>query len=338
MPANATLRELLERIPRRRFGVYPTPLLRAARLRQAVGGPDIWIKRDDLIGFGLGGNKIRGLEVIVADALAKGADTLVTGAGVQSNHVRATAAAAAYCGMDCVAIYWGPPPAVIDGNYRVTKMLGAQIRFTGDCDRRSVDGAIETVAAELLREGKRSYAIPRGGACALGALGHLYAVQEVYEQCTALSIAPDTLVLAGGSGGTYAGWLLGLRILDLPWRLHCFSVSRPAAELSAQAAGLATAAAQWLGLDFIFSERDAPVFDAFIGAGYGVPSAEGAAAITVVSRAEALLLDPTYTGKAMAGYLNWVRQGRYAADGCIVFLHSGGEPAFFAGDGQWLGI
>jgi 1-aminocyclopropane-1-carboxylate deaminase/D-cysteine desulfhydrase-like pyridoxal-dependent ACC family enzyme len=237
------LRKLLERIPRLQFGVYPTPLLRAPRLRKAIGGPDLWIKRDDLIGFGLGGNKIRGLEVIVADALARGADTLVTGAGVQSNHVRATAAAAAYCGMDCVAVYWGAPPIVIEGNYRVTKMLGAGIRFTGDAERSSVDGAIETIAEELLRAGKRSYAIPRGGACAMGALGHVYAVLELCEQYAALSVSPEAIVLAGGSGGTYAGWLLGIRILGLPWRLHCFTVSRPAAELSAQVAVLATAAA-----------------------------------------------------------------------------------------------
>ncbi|MGR8932846.1 MAG: 1-aminocyclopropane-1-carboxylate deaminase/D-cysteine desulfhydrase [Gammaproteobacteria bacterium] len=337
MPLNTPLRDLLQRIPRRPFGVYPTPLQHATQLRQAVGGPDIWIKRDDLIGFGLGGNKIRGLEVIIADALAKGADTLVTGAGVQSNHVRATAAAAAYCGLNCVAVYWGTPPAVVDGNYRVTKMLGAQVRFTGDAERRSVDGAIETIAAELRRDGKHSYPIPRGGACTLGALGHLYAVQELYEQCAALAIAPQTIVLAGGSGGTYAGWLLGIRILGLPWRLSCFSVSRPAAELSAQVANLATSAAKWLGLNLSFCAEEIPVCDGFIGAGYGIPSAEGAAAITIVSRSEALLLDPTYTGKAMAGYLHEVRQGRYAQDGCAVFLHSGGEPAFYAGDGRWLG-
>lgn len=338
MNSAAALDKLLQPLPRLALAEYPTPLIKARRLRGIIGGPEVWFKRDDLISFGLGGNKIRGLEVIVADALAKGADTLVTGAGVQSNHVRATAAAAACCGLQCTAVYWGQAPDVVEGNYRVTKMLGARVRFTGDTERRSVDTGIERVAAELRRDGQRSYAIPRGGACPLGALGHVFAVREVYEQCAALSIKPDLIVLAGGSGGTYAGWLLGIRLLGLPWRVACFTVSRPAAELSTQAARLATAAAQLLGLDLAFDAHDAPVNEGFIGGGYGIPSPEGAAAITLASRTEGLLLDPTYTGKAMAGYMHAVRAGHYAFARCAIFLHSGGEPAFYAGDGHWLGL
>lgn len=330
------LETLLQKVPRLPLGRYPTPLLKASRLQQAIGGPDIWFKRDDLISFGLGGNKIRGLEVIVADALAQGADTLVTGAGVQSNHVRATAAAAAYCGLDCTAVYWGQEPDSVEGNYRVTKMLGAQVHFTGDADRRSVDTGIERIAEGLHQRGKDSYAIPRGGACPRGALGHVFAVLEVYRQCLVLSLEPDLIVLAGGSGGTYAGWLLGIRLLELPWKLECFTVSRPATELSAQAAGLATAAAQLLGVDLVFDAQQTPVQDGFIGAGYGIPSAEAATAITTASRAEGILLDPTYTGKAMAGYMQRLREGLYDSSRCVIFLHSGGEPAFYAGDGQWL--
>ena len=135
----ALIEQITKQIPRHILAHYPTPLMRANRLTETLGGIELWFKRDDLISFGLGGNKIRGLEIMLADALAQNADCLVTGAGVQSNHVRATAAVAAHAGMRCTAVYWGKPPATVDGNYRVTKMLNAGIRFTGDDDRASVD-------------------------------------------------------------------------------------------------------------------------------------------------------------------------------------------------------
>jgi D-cysteine desulfhydrase family pyridoxal phosphate-dependent enzyme len=310
--------------------------MRANRLTETLGGTELWFKRDDLISFGLGGNKIRGLEIILADALSQNADCLVTGAGVQSNHVRATAAVAAHAGMLCTAVYWGKPPATVDGNYRVTKMLNAGIRFTGDDDRASVDTHIHRVAAELHDQGFRPYAIPRGGACAIGVLGHVLAVFELYQQCLSQGLEPDVIVLAVGSGGTYAGWLLGLRLLNLPWKMHCYTVSREPEQVSQQVADLATEAAALLKLDWIFSAADAPVHGGFIGQGYGIPSREAAEAIKLVGLTEGILLDPTYTGKAMAGFLSGFQNRQF--DGCkkIIFLHTGGEPAFFAGNGNWL--
>ncbi len=210
---NAVIERITKQIPRHILAHYPTPLMRANRLTETLRGIELWFKRDDLISFGLGGNKIRGLEVMLADALAQDADCLVTGAGVQSNHVRATAAVAAHAGMHCMAVYWGKPPATVDGNYRVTKMLNAEIRFTGDDDRASVDTHIPQVAAELREQGYRPYAIPRGGACAMGVLGHVLAVFELYQQCLAQGLEPDAIVLAVGSGGTYAGWLLGTEVV-----------------------------------------------------------------------------------------------------------------------------
>ncbi len=316
---------LLASIPRLSLAVYPTPLITAPRLAKTLGNT-LYFKRDDLISFGLGGNKIRGLEFIVADALAQGADTLITGAGVQSNHVRATAAVAACYGLKCVAVYWGNAPDRIDGNYRLTKMLGATVHFTGDNERSSVDTGITEIASTL----QHGYAIPRGGACALGVLGHILAVQELYEQCQQQAISPDVIILAGGSGGTCAGWLLGIRLLKLSWQVSCFSVSRPASELRSQIARLANEAASLLNVDYKFDPQSIVVNEDFIGAGYGIPSKEAAEAIRLVGRCEGVLLDPTYTGKAMAGYLHTARQ-----NDCVVFIHSGGEPAFFTGDGDW---
>ena len=327
---------IITEIPRYNLAKYPTPLIQAEQLRNEIGGPDFWFKRDDLISFAMGGNKVRGLEVILQDALNTGIDTLITGAGVQSNHVRATAAVAAYKKLDCIAIYWGCEPETIDGNYRITKMLGAEIRFTGDPERSSVDSYIDEVADELENRGRRPYPIPRGGACAMGALGHVIAVQELRLQCEQYGIEPDAIVFPLGSGGTYAGWLLGLRLLGLDWQIESFTVSRAPEEVSRQVAELATEAANLLDVDTSFTTADAPVHGSFIGEGYGIPSPEGSAAIRTTGQSAGLLLDPTYTGKAMAGYLDGLARGIFNHYKTVIFIHTGGEPAFFAGDGEWL--
>jgi D-cysteine desulfhydrase family pyridoxal phosphate-dependent enzyme len=337
---NLHRREVIERItkqiPRHILAHYPTPLMRANRLTKTLGGTELWFKRDDLISFGLGGNKIRGLEVLLADALAKNADCLITGAGVQSNHVRATAAVAAHAGMRCTAVYWGKSPATVDGNYRVTKMLNAGFRFTGDDDRASVDTHIQLVAAELREQGYRPYAIPRGGACAMGVLGHVLAVFELYQQCLAEGLEPDVIVFAVGSGGTCAGWLLGLRLLNLSWKIQCYTVSREPEQVGQQIAGLATETAALLKLDWTFIAADVLVYGGFIGQGYGIPSPEAAEAIKLVGRTEGILLDPVYTGKAMAGFLHRLQNKQLDDYQRMVFVHTGGAPAFFAGNGDWL--
>lgn len=324
----------LERFPRRRLTALPTPLLPLTRLGRELG-LELWCKRDDLISFGLGGNKVRGLEFLIADALRQGAEVIVTGAGPQSNHVRATAAAAAHASLGCHAVFWGQPPDRVDGNYRLTRMLGAEPVFTGDPERASVDDGIATVCARLRGQGRRPYAIPRGGACALGALGHALAARELAVQCQALGLAPEAIVLATGSGGTQAGWLLGSHWLGADWRVAGYTVSREADAAQEQVVRLATEAAELLGSGWRCPSAGTLVHGGFIGAGYGLPSPEAAAAIRRVARAEGLLLDPVYTGKAMAGFLEHRRRG-LAPWRSAVFLHTGGEPAFFAGDGRWL--
>ena len=323
-------------IPRRLLGVYPTPLIVSGGLKKKVGGPNLWFKRDDLISFGLGGNKVRGLEIIATDITEKQSDVVITGAGVQSNHVRATAALASFLGIEMVAVYWGHQPNCIDGNYRMAKLLGAKTFFTEDPDRSSVDWGIDKVAAELSEAGRRTYPIPRGGACPLGVLGHVLAVCETARQCNRIDLKPDFIILATGSGGTHAGWLLGTRLLGLDWTIKSFSVSRPAEEARHQVARLANEAAKLIGRSEQFSADLVDIDDNFIGEGYGIPTDEGALAIELTGRCEGMLFDPTYTGKAMAGYLSGVRNHQFSNDQSVLFIHSGGEPAFFAGKGAWL--
>ncbi len=326
----------LQNIPRVQLAFLPTPLKEASRLAAAIGGPSLWIKRDDLTGFGFGGNKIRGLEFLLADALAQGADTIVTGAAPQSNSVRATTAAAVHAGLAAVAAYSGTPPPQVEGNYRLVRMLGAQVRFNGDPNRASVDGFIETVAAELREQGRRPYVIPRGGANVPGTLGYVLAARELAEQCAAQGIAPDAIVLATGACGTHAGMLAGIHALGLPWRVEGFTVSRPVEEVQGRVYELAQAALDRLGFAASLSTREVIVHDGFIGPGYGIPTPEGAQAIRLAARCEGIFLDPTYTGKALAGLISYSRNGHFRHDETVIFLHTGGEPALFVGEGSWL--
>ena len=320
----------LEAFPRERLGLLPTPLTSAPELASALGMPELWIKHDELIGFGFGGNKVRGLELLLADAKLQRADVLVTGAGAQSNHVRATAACAAHGGMESIAVYWGTEPQTVQGNLRLTRLLGARTRFTNNMDRAHVDVAIGEVAAELRALGRRPYTIPRGGACALGVLGHVLAVRELSLQCASIGIRPRRVVLAVGSGTTLAGWLLGTALWAAPWQVEGVTVSRPAAEVRSRVAALAAEGAARLDLPSPITDADIVVHDGFIGEGYGVPSALGDAAITLVARVQGLFLDPTYTGKAFAALRAHAAEGRFRDSGPVVFIHTGGEPALFA--------
>jgi D-cysteine desulfhydrase family pyridoxal phosphate-dependent enzyme len=326
----------LQNIPRVSLAFLPTPILEAPRLSAEIGGPKIWIKRDDLTGFGFGGNKIRGLEFLLADALAQQADTLVTGAGPQSNYVRATAAVAAHAGLHMLAIYSGSTPPQVEGNYLLTRLLGAEIRFTGNPDRASVDGAIEETARELRSNGRKPYTIPRGGASILGTLGYVQAIYELAEQCAVKGIVPDAIVLATGSCGTQAGLLAGVHLLQLPWRIEGFTVSRPVDEVQVRVLTLAQGAIEQLGFTSTIAPHDIIVHDGFIGPGYGIPTPEGAGAIRLAAHCEGIFLDPTYTGKAMAGLLAYTREKHFTSEETILFLHTGGEPALFVGEGSWL--
>jgi D-cysteine desulfhydrase family pyridoxal phosphate-dependent enzyme len=312
------------------LALLPTPLVEATRLSKALNGPRILIKRDDLTGFGFGGNKVRGLEYYLADALARDADVVITGAGPQSNHIRATAAAARVAGLDVVAVMHGSRPAETQGNLLLDEWLGADVRFTNDPDRARVDTIIEEMAEQLRRAGRRPYAIPRGGASGLGAMGYVECAGELAGQLRAVGAQPDWLVLATGSCGTQAGLIAGAKILGATHRVLGVTVSRPVGECVQRIARFAVEAGQLAGHAIEVRPDEVIVRDGFIGPGYGIPTPEGAEAIRLVARTEGIFLDPTYTGKAMAGLMAEIRSGRIGKDETVVFLHTGGEPALFA--------
>jgi D-cysteine desulfhydrase len=319
----------LDALPRLSLVKEPTPLTSAPRLSAALGAPQLWFKRDDLLPIAFGGNKVRSLEVVVADALRYGADTLITGAGPLSNHVRATAGVAALAGLRCAAVYWGAPPARVEGNHALTRLLGADIRFTGDFDRTSVDAGIEITAAETRARGGHPYCIPRGGACALAALAHVLAVKETLDQCARLGLTPQVIFVAVGGSATLAGWILGSTLFGAEWRLEGVTVSRSAEEALARARKFAAEASALIECSTDLRRVEVAVHDGFLGEGYGVPSREGQNAIAVTARAEGVFLDPVYTGKAMAGYHSLLSKGRYTGVDDVLFLHTGGAPALF---------
>lgn len=316
--------EQLVSLPRVQLVVAPTPLVPAPRLSAALG-VEVWFKRDDLTGQGLGGNKVRGLEYLLGDALAHGCDSLVTGAGPQSNWAMLAALAARRCGLTPYLVFYGSPVAVT-GNLLLSRLSGADVRYTGELDRGSVDSAIEKLGASLSAGGHRPYVVPRGGATPLGAAGYVRASLELAGQLMAEGLTPSQLWLATGSCGTQAGLVAGSRWLRSSYDVVGVSVSRPVSECVQRVTSLANGASDLLGLPYA---EGATVLGGYLGPGYGLASPEGDAAARLVARTEGVLLDPVFGAKAMAALVEAARAGR--VHGPIVFLVSGGAPTLFAG-------
>jgi D-cysteine desulfhydrase family pyridoxal phosphate-dependent enzyme len=301
----------------------PTPLERADRLGARLGMEPgaLWVKRDDATGLAGGGNKARKLEYLCADALARGCDTLVTGGGRQSNHVRMTAAAANKLGLACTIVLGADEPSTPTGNVVLDYLFAPDIVWGRDPGYYAVEEAIETTCARLADEGRTPYAMPIGGASSVGALGYVLGAEELLGQ---LDAPPDWVIVADGSGGTHAGLLAGL-----PPTTGVLGVdvgTRP--DLDEQVPAKAAEVA-------VLAELDRPAAPVLIdhdrfGAGYGVPTDGCREALDVAARTEGLILDPVYTGKALAGLVHALREGVVARDARVVFLHTGGMPALFA--------
>ena len=310
-------------MPRVPLGIFPTPLQAAPRLSQAVG-VEIWFKRDDLTGFGLGGNKVRGLEYLIADALHHGCDCLVTGGGPQSNWAMLAALAARTHGLDSVLVSFGSPVPPT-GNHALAALAGAQLRFTADTDRASVDRVVEQVATQLRADGRTPYAIGRGGATGMGALGYVAAGLELAEQLQRCGLHPEQLWLATGSCGTHAGLSAAAAWLRPGYEVVGVTVSRPVAECRDRITRIADEAADLIGT----ARQAAPpvVIDGFLGPAKGARSPQGDQAASLVARTEGVFLDPVFGAKAMAGLLAAARAG--TVRGPVVFLVSGGAPTLF---------
>jgi D-cysteine desulfhydrase len=303
------------------LALLPTPLQPAARLSAALAGPPILVKRDDLTGFALAGNKARKLEYLLGDALATGSDVLLTGGGPESNHCQAAAAAARVAGLACELVLYGNEPQQARPNLELARRFGASVRFTGDPERASVDGALADRAEQLRAAGRRPYLVPRGGATPVGAVGYALAVNELAGQLAELGTDPEVVLVATGSCGTQAGLVAGTVAAGRGWRVVGATVSRPPAECRDRVLRLARGCAALLRSPAP-EERDVELVDAR-GPGYGVASADGDAAASLAAVAEGLLLDPVFTAKAMAVLVATIGKG---LPGPAVFVHTGGMP------------
>ena len=300
-----------------------TPCHRVDNLGAALGFVPgaLWVKRDDLTGLAGGGNKARKLELLIAAALAAGADTVVTGGAGQSNHVRMTAAAAAMHDLAVVAVLAGAEPTRTEGNLVLDRLLGAELVFTGGGFDGDLDAAISAQADALHGAGRRPYAIPLGGSSALGAAGYVEAADEIAEQAPVGAV----VYVAASTGGTHAGLAAGFGDHE---RVRGVDVAGMP-EIASRVAALADEAAKLAGRPAL---QGSPVIVAGqIGEGYGAPTEACRQAVTLAARTEGLVLDPVYSGKAMAGLIAARQEGAVAADQPVVFLHSGGLPALFAG-------
>ncbi|HEX5613887.1 MAG TPA: D-cysteine desulfhydrase family protein [Acidimicrobiia bacterium] len=302
----------------------PTPVEELPRFASALHGgrgPRILIKRDDQTGLALGGNKTRKLERLCADALARDCDVIVTGGGVQSNHARQTAAAAAHLGIECALALAGRAPETPSGNLLLDHVFGATIEYADAPGYYDAEAAIEQLAARLAARGRRPYAIPVGGASTPGVLAYVDACDEVRAQ----GVDVDWMFVADGSGGTHAGLLVGLGAGSHTRVVGVDVGTRP--DLVDAVPALARAAAEVVGRPW---HDDVIVDTAHVGGGYGTPSDAAVEAITTVARTEGIVLDPVYTGKAMAALMTFVRDGSIGRDDTVLFWHTGGAPALFA--------
>jgi 1-aminocyclopropane-1-carboxylate deaminase/D-cysteine desulfhydrase-like pyridoxal-dependent ACC family enzyme len=316
----------LASIPSIPFASEPTPVEELARLRGALGGgPRLLVKRDDAIGFAFGGNKVRKIRLVAADALAQQADTLITAGGVQSNHARVTAAAAAKLGLRCILVANGASPERPTANALLDRLLGADIQYVPT--RADRTPAMHAAADRERQAGRRPYIIPIGASTPLGAAAFAHAVTELLGQIS----PPDVIVHASSSGGTQAGLVAGCTLAGVRTRVVGISADETSASLAADIRGLLDGLADLIGIGGErFAGAGVVVDDGFVGEGYGVPTMESRAALQLLARTEALFLDPTYTAKAMAGLIAYLRRGEFRSDETVLFWHTGGQVAVFA--------
>lgn len=327
----------MKTIPSVRIAHLPTAVEALTRLSAELGGPQLFIKRDDQTGLAMGGNKTRKLEYLVAEAQAVGARTLITAGALQSNHCRQTAAAAARFGLRCVLVLYSPfnpdtipdPSSAAVGNLLLDRLLGAEIVWARKTER---DQALEQAFQTAWDAGLRPYRIPYGGSNATGAAAYAFAMRELMEQ----GDPPDWIVFASSSGGTQAGLALGKRLFGYPGKVLGISVDEPQEDLQRRAAQLACDTADLLDASDLLGASPAVTPDEilvnadYLGGGYGVMGDPEVEALRLFARLEGVLLDPVYTGRAAAGLIDLIRKGFFKPGERVLFWHTGGAPALFA--------
>ena len=316
-------------LPRYSLGFFPTPLVKLPRLTERLRGPRLFMKRDDLTGLGLGGNKVRKLEFLVGEALAQGCDTLITGGAAQSNHCRQTAAAAAACGLACHLVLGGEASAIPEGNLLLDRLFGAVIHWTGEFRKGE---KIPEIAESLRSMGRKPYVVPYGGSNTTGAAGFVEAVRELTQQLTQLGESITHIVFASSSGGTQAGLIVGKSLCGWDGKLMGIGIDKGASgdvPFAAHVLKLANATAERLGVHSTFSASDLLIRNDYLGDGYGVVGELERRAIRTVAQTEGILLDPVYTGRAMGGLIDMIERDELSREHSVLFWHTGGIPALF---------
>lgn len=313
-------------IPRVELASLPTPLEFLPRLTAHLGGPEIYMKRDDISPLALGGNKTRKLEFLLGEALAQHADTVITVGSYQSNHCRQTAAAAARLGLRCVLVLGGEGRRSRSGNYLLDVLLGAEIIDSGEEDR---DTVYRRVIAQERDSGRCVYPIPYGGASPVGEIGFVHAMAELAHQMHEQDIHADAILLPTASGGTQAGLLVGSKFLNLETKIIGVSIEKERQKMIAGMLQLAHDTADLLGLDLDIHESDFLVHDEYKGKGYGIIQELELECLQLLARKEGILVDPVYTGRAFAGMVDLIRRGFFQAGEKLIFWHTGGLPALF---------
>lgn len=310
-------------IPHIKFAHLPTPVEPLPRLSTELAGPNLFVKRDDLTGLAFGGNKIRKLEYLLAEAQSHGARTIITAGAVQSNHCRQTAAACAHLNFDCILILSGEKPSSVTGNLLLDQLFNARIIFTSQQER---DQTLQKTFQEAWESGKRPYLIPYGGSNTTGATAYTFAMKELLDQ----NYQPDWIIFASSSAGTQAGLVVGARLFGFKGKILGISVDETEADLKTHVASLASETADFLGEKINFLPQDIMVSADYLGGGYGVMGAPEIEAMRLFARQEGLLLDPVYTGRAAAGLIDLIRKGFFKREENVLFWHTGGTPALFS--------
>jgi L-cysteate sulfo-lyase len=322
----------LSRFPRIRLAHLPTPLEHLENLSRALAGPEIWIKRDDCTGMSSGGNKTRKLEFLLAEARAQGADIILTQGATQSNHARQTAACAAKLGLACHLLLEDRTQKtdhdyVDSGNVLLDQLHGASIeRHAANPD---MNGVMAKVAERMKSEGRKPYAIPGGGSNTTGALGYVNAALELVQQANEMGLRIDHIVHATGSAGTQAGLIAGLAGIRSGIPLLGISVRAPRERQEENVFNLATATASLCGAQGAVLRSDVAANSDYVGSGYGFSTPASIEAIKALARLEGILLDPVYTGKGMAGFIDLVQKGQFRKGQNVVFVHTGGSVGLF---------
>lgn len=318
----------LNSLPRYPLAALPTPVQKLDRLSEQLG-LELWLKRDDLTGLAFGGNKTRKLELLLADAQAQGAQTVLTTGAIQSNHCRQTAAAAARAGLDGVLLLGGARPETPRGNVLLDRLLGAEIIWIEPQDR---DPALAETFEQLVHAGRKPYLIPYGGSNPLGVSAFALALEEFLAQ----GIEVDRIVIASSSGGTQAGLILGASIFGFQGQILGISVDPKAEVLREIVSGLLAETGAFLGMERLETVGRVDVVDRYLGGGYAVVGDLERAALARFARTEGVLLDPVYTARAAGGLLDLIERGEIERGERILFWHTGGTPALFADPGQVL--